>query len=154
MRVGCESPHKRYSARYSQSGGMSAEPIAEQLQREMDCEDVLEQFYGLKRLDRECFRLLADAEEPLTVDGVADAVDRERSTAYRSIQRLLRSGVVRKEQVDYDRGGYCHVYSPADASTVGDDLRRHLNDWYAEMGQLIDEFERTYEAGESVRVED
>ena len=130
------------------------ESLVDQLQREMECEGVLDCFYGLRRLDKECFRLLVESEEPLTVDEVADAVDRERSTAYRSVQRLLQSGVIRKTQVNYDQGGYYHVYFPADPSKVADDLQRTLNDWYAKMGQLIDGFERKYEAVESVPVED
>ena len=63
--------------------------MSEQLRRDMACEGLLECFHGLKELDKECFRVLVGAEDPLTVDEIADAVDRERSTAYRAVQRLL-----------------------------------------------------------------
>ncbi|MFC6615427.1 helix-turn-helix domain-containing protein [Halopenitus salinus] len=119
--------------------------MSEQLQRDMECEGLLECFHGLKQLDRECFRALVDAGEPLTVDEVAEAVDRERSTAYRAVQRLLQTGFIQKEQVNYDQGGYYHVYSPTDPSKIADDMQRMLNDWYAKMGQLIQEFETKYE---------
>ncbi|MFA9516700.1 helix-turn-helix domain-containing protein [Halopenitus sp. H-Gu1] len=119
--------------------------MSEQLQRDMECEGLLECFHGLKQLDQECFRALVDAEEPLTVDEVAETVDRERSTAYRAIQRLLQTGFIQKDQVNYDQGGYYHVYSPTDPSKIADDLQRMLNDWYAKMGQLIQEFETKYE---------
>jgi predicted transcriptional regulator len=119
--------------------------MSEYLDRDMECEGLLECFYGLKELDREVFAALAKNDTPLTVDEVADAVDRERSTAYRAMRRLVDAGFVRKEQVNYDHGGYYHVFEPADADEVGNDLQRMLNDWYAEMGQLIDEFRRKYE---------
>jgi predicted transcriptional regulator len=119
--------------------------MSEYLDRDMECEGLLECFYGLKELDREVFAALAKNDAPLTVDEVADAVDRERSTAYRAMRRLVDAGFVRKEQVNYDHGGYYHVFEPADADEVGNDLQRMLNDWYAEMGQLIDEFRRKYE---------
>ena len=92
--------------------------------------------------------MLVDSEEALTIDDVADQVDRERSTAYRSIQRLLQSGCVQKEQVNYDDGGYYHVYYPTAPSDIASDMQRQLNEWYAKMGQLIQEFEETYERGE------
>ncbi|MFB6149964.1 MAG: helix-turn-helix domain-containing protein [Halobacteriales archaeon] len=114
------------------------------LQQDMECEGLLECFYGLKDLDRRVFEVVAESETPLTVDEVADAVDRERSTAYRSIQRLMEAGFVQKEQVNYDDGGYYHVYRLVDATDVSNDLQRMLNDWYAKMGQLIGEFEDKY----------
>lgn len=118
--------------------------IWEYLQKDMECEGLLECFHGLNELDREVFGVLVDRSEPLTVDEIAAAVDRERSTAYRSVQRLLRAGFIQKDQVNYDQGGYHHVYYPTDPSRIADDLQRMLNDWYAKMGQLIYEFEDTY----------
>jgi predicted transcriptional regulator len=125
--------------------------MSEQLQRDMECEGLLECFHGLKQLDKACFRALVEASEPLTVDEIAAAVDRERSTAYRSVQRLLQTGFIGKEQVNYEQGGYYHVYSPTDPSKIADDMQRMLNDWYAKMGQLIQEFEDKYEPVETSR---
>jgi predicted transcriptional regulator len=118
--------------------------MSEQLQRDMECEGLLECFHGLKQLDREVFGAVVETGEPLTVDEIAAAVDRERSTAYRAVQRLLQAGFLQKEQVNYDQGGYYHVYEPADPEQIAADMQRLLNDWYAMMGQLIDEFERKY----------
>jgi predicted transcriptional regulator len=115
----------------------------------MDCEGLLECFHGLKQLDKECFRSLVDADEPMTVDEIAEAVDRERSTAYRAVQRLLQTGFIQKEQVNYDQGGYYHVYSPTDPTKIANDMQRMLNDWYAKMGQLIREFETKYDQTEA-----
>ena len=122
--------------------------MSEQLRQDMACEGLLECFHGLKALDRECFQTLVEAEEPLTVDELAERVDRERSTAYRAIQRLLQTGFIEKEQINYDQGGYYHVYTPADPAKITDDMQRMLNDWYAKMGQLIQEFEDKYEHSE------
>ncbi|ELY39213.1 helix-turn-helix domain-containing protein [Natronorubrum tibetense] len=122
-----------------------ANSMSEQLQQDMECEGLLECIHGLKQLDKDCFRVMVESEEPLTIDEVADRVDRERSTAYRSIQRLLQSGFIQKEQINYDQGGYYHVYHPTDPNQIANDMQRMLNDWYAKMGQLIQEFEDKYE---------
>ncbi len=122
--------------------------MSEQLQRDMVCEGLLECFHGLKQLDKRVFRELVQTETPLTIDEIAEEVDRERSTAYRSVQRLLQAGFIQKEQVNYDQGGYYHVYRPTDPETIADDMQRMLNDWYAKMGQLIREFEDKYERPE------
>jgi predicted transcriptional regulator len=115
----------------------------------MVCEGLLECFHGLKQLDKRVFRELVETGTPLTIDEIAEEVDRERSTAYRSVQRLLQAGFIQKEQVNYDQGGYYHVYKPTDPETIADDMQRMLNDWYAKMGQLIQEFEDKYERPET-----
>jgi Predicted transcriptional regulator len=118
--------------------------MSEYLEQDMECEGLLECIHGLKELDREIFGVLSRHAEPLTVDEIAVEVDRERSTAYRSVQRLVNSGFVQKEQVNYDHGGYYHVFSPTDPDEIADDMQRMLNDWYAKMGQLIGEFRDSY----------
>ena len=119
--------------------------MSEYLKQDMQCEGLLECIHGLKTLDREIFTLLTERDEPLTVDEIAETVDRERSTAYRSVQRLVDSGFVQKEQINYEQGGYYHVFRPTDPDEVADDMQRMLNDWYAKMGQLIGEFREKYD---------
>lgn len=118
--------------------------MREYLQRDMECEGLLECFHGLRDLDRDVFEVLV-TEGPMTVDDISDRVDRERSTAYRSVQRLLDAGIVDKRQVNYDQGGYYHVYEPADPDDIADEMQRLLNDWYAKLGQLVGEFREEYE---------
>ncbi len=122
-----------------------SDSMSDYLAQDMQCEDLLECFYGLNELDREVFGVLAASEAPITVDNIAEEVDRERSTAYRSVQRLLDAGFIRKERINYEHGGYYHVFEPVPAGKVADPLQRLLNDWYAEVGQLIDEFREKYE---------
>ena len=122
-----------------------ATSMVEYLKSDMQCEGLLECLHGLKQLDRRCFEVLVETEDPMTVDEVAEAVERERSTAYRSIQRLLQAGLIKKEQVNYEHGGYYHVYLPTDPNEVADEMQRMLNDWYAQMGTLIQEFRDKYD---------
>ncbi len=119
--------------------------MVEYLNQDMQCEGLLECVHGLKDLDREVFVTLTEAQEPKTIDEIAAAVDRERSTAYRAVQRLLQSGFIQKEQVNYEQGGYYHVYHPTDPDEIADEMQRTLNDWYAKMGQLIGEFRDKYD---------
>lgn len=118
--------------------------MSEMLQQDMQCEGLLECFHSLKQIDREVFQIMNESGEPLTVDEIAEEVDRERSTAYRSVQRLMQAGIIQKQQVNYDQGGYYHVYLPRNATEVAQEMQRMLNDWYAQMGQLISDFDEKY----------
>ena len=118
--------------------------VREDLERDMGCLDLLSCVHGLNERDQTVFQLLQRAEAALTVDDVADRLSCERSTAYRSISRLLEAGVVALRQVNYDHGGYYYVYRPRTPEEVARDMQRLLNDWYATISQLIQEFEDRY----------
>jgi len=122
-----------------------ADSMSEYLRQDMQCEGLLECIHGLKGLDKEIFRLLSEQGDPRTVDEIAELVDRERSTAYRSVQRLSASGFVQKQQVNYEQGGYYHVFYPTDPDEIAREMQRLLNEWYAKMGQLIDAFQQKYD---------
>ncbi|KYH25918.1 sugar-specific transcriptional regulator TrmB [Halalkalicoccus paucihalophilus] len=132
-----------------------ANSMSEMLRQDMQCEGLLECFHDLKEIDKNVFRMLNETEDSLTVDEIADRIDRERSTAYRSVQRLLQVGFIQKEQINYEQGGYYHVYRPRDAEEIAQEMQRMLNDWYAKMGQLIGEFSEKYavESGRSPPLE-
>ncbi|MFC6825043.1 helix-turn-helix domain-containing protein [Halopelagius fulvigenes] len=123
------------------------EAVQEQLRDERECEGLLNCLLGLNELDRGVFRLLAESSEPLTVDHVAKFIGKERTTAYRSVKRLEEAGVAVQEQESCPKGGYHHVYRVTDPDEIADEFQRMLNRWYAETGQLIQEFRDTY--GES-----
>ena len=122
--------------------------MTELLRQDMRCENLLDCFHGLSDLDREVFRLLVEADDPMTVDEVAAEIDRERTTAYRSVRRLRDAEIVEREQVSQEGGSYHHVFSPRDADEVADAMQRTLNDFYAKMGQLIGEFREKYAAAD------
>lgn len=119
--------------------------IHERLKQDLQCEGLLECFYGLTQLDKEVFKTISVAEEPVTIDKIAEQINRERTTAYRSVQRLLDAGFVDKTQINYENGGYHHVYYARHPEEITNELQRMLNDWYAKMGQLIREFETKYD---------
>lgn len=120
------------------------EALDRHLERDLECEALLECLYELNELDQECFHVLTDADEPLTIDELTGAVGRERSTTYRSVQRLLEVGLVEKDQVNYDHGGYHHVYHLADPNRVATEMQQQVNDWYAQIGYLIGRFRNKY----------
>ena len=74
--------------------------MVDYLRQEMECCGLMECFHGLKILDREVFEWLVAAETPQRVDAIAAAGDRQRSTAYRSVQRLREAGFPELAQVN------------------------------------------------------
>jgi predicted transcriptional regulator len=121
-----------------------AESLTDELNREVTCEGVFECLFGLGGVDRACFEHLLVADRPQTVDQLALAVDRDRTTAYRAVNRLVRFGLVRKEKEGAADGGYRHRYAVREPNVVATHLQNRLNDVYAELDVRIDAFRETF----------
>jgi predicted transcriptional regulator len=107
------------------------------------CEDLIECITGSGKLDKEVYFTIME-NGSMGLDEIAEAVDRERSTAYRAVQRLEENGFLNKNKEGKKGGGYQHIYEPVDPDKVADQMLNNLNEWYADMGQMIHEFRQKY----------
>jgi predicted transcriptional regulator len=107
------------------------------------CEDLIECITGSGKLDKEIYFAIMENGR-MDLDEIAEEVDRERSTAYRAAQRLEENGFLDKRKEGKQGGGYRHIYEPVDPDKVADEMLNRLNEWYADMGQLVHEFRRKY----------
>ncbi len=117
--------------------------LSEYLNQEMECEDLLECVTGSKDLDKRIYFMILE-NNGLSVDEVAEKVDRERTTAFRAIQRLEENGFLEKEKEGQEGGGYHYKYTAVEPEVIAEKMRGQLNEWYAKMGQLIHEFQKKY----------
>lgn len=96
------------------------------------CEDLLAWVYDLNDLETSAYFALL--EEPrLRVEQLADALDRDRSTAHRAVQRLLDVGIAERETESLEAGGYYYVYQAEDPERV----RERIEDRIAEFERTI-----------------
>src|SRR5687767_1024785 len=81
--------------------------------------DLFIQLYDLSSLDLDIlFMLIGNKNgEPMTLDEVSKEVDRDRSTTFRSLQKLVSLGLCVKETKTIKDGGYYHVYGAVDMDT-------------------------------------
>ncbi len=84
------------------------------------CGDLLECLFDLTNTDISVFLALNDSK-PLDLDSVAGIIGKNRSTAYRSLQKLVCMGLAVKETENISEGGYFHTYT-----RVGNDSIRNM----------------------------
>ncbi len=103
---------------------------------------ILENLYDFSEVDQECFAIVAQSSEPVRIDDLKEMVGKDRSTVYRAVQRLVENGFVSKEKIDFDRGGYCHVYRCRETEDLVSEMRSELEDFHSELDRSIEKFEQ------------
>lgn len=114
--------------------------IHEMIRASFRCEDMVKCVLGLKSLDIDTYKALL-MHGPLTAEKLGEILNRERSTAYRSLQNLIACGIVYRETRSIDSGGYYYEYVAIDPQEMKQMVKKNVDEWYNQMNELIDKMD-------------
>jgi predicted transcriptional regulator len=109
------------------------------------CADLIKCMYALSDLDQEVLKHLLE-EGSQRAEDLADALKRDRSTVYRSLQKLVACQIVTKESKSLERGGYFHVYAAVHKDLLKVRLEHCVEDWHSRMQELLSRFDEDFES--------
>ncbi len=104
------------------------------------CQDVIKCAYNLNDFEVDVYKRLAE-KGPTRADELAELLGKERSTVYRSLQKLMSCGMCYRETKGIERGGYYHVYIAADRIELKKKLERCVEDWHSTLKEALSKFE-------------
>ena len=109
--------------------------------------DLFIQLYDLSPLDLEILFMIISKknDEPMTLDQISKEADRDRSTTFRSLQKLVGLGLCIKDTKTIKEGGYYHVYSVVDMETFKKETERRVRDLQKSLERLLKKFESDME---------
>ena len=103
---------------------------------------MLCRLFDLNDMDLQLYRLLV--KKSYRTQTLADTVGKDRSTVYRSLQRLVSSGLCQRLCYSIDGGGRFFRYQAVPPAVVKERIRTCIKTWYEHMQEalthLIDEF--------------
>jgi predicted transcriptional regulator len=105
--------------------------------------DLFIQLYDLSPLELDILFMLISKKngEPMTLDQISKEADRDRSTTFRSLQKLVGLGLCIKDTKTIKEGGYYHVYSVVDMKTFKMETERKVRDLQKSLERLLKKFE-------------
>jgi predicted transcriptional regulator len=97
--------------------------------------------YDLSPLDLDLLFILIKEAKPLTLEELSNKADRDKSTVFRSVQKLVSAGICIKETRTIREGGYYHVYSAVDMETFRAETEMRVKDLQKSLDRLMKKFE-------------
>ena len=119
------------------------DPLRFLTRKDASCSDLLSCLYDMKSIEIEVFYSLVDRKEA-TLDQVAAAVHRDRSTVHRCLSKLVIAGLVYKQSRTRREGGYFHVYSPVEPARIREQARLRVEEISQSLRRLVDDFESDF----------
>lgn len=103
-------------------------------------EEVMSCVFGIEDHETRTYLVLCDRPGS-TIEELAAALERDRSTVNRSLSTLRDRGLVRRNRRLLDGGGYVYQYTAASLPEAKEMLHEALDAWTATVHDVIDEFD-------------
>jgi predicted transcriptional regulator len=119
----------------------AAPPLSSLTRMNSTLKDLFIYLYDLSPLDLDLLFLLIKKDKPMTLEELVKQVDRDKSTVFRSMQKLVSLGICIKETKTIKEGGYFHVYSATDMKTFRMVTEQRVKELEATFHRLLRKFE-------------
>ena len=107
-------------------------------EEDMSFEKFMSKLYNLKEFDKRVYFVLLKSKKPLRCEEVRAKLDRDEVAVYRSLQKLTKASLCKKERIPLSTGGHYMQYS----SISYDDARPMMNEkvrsWYKQTMGIIE----------------
>ena len=115
--------------------------IPEMIRGDFKCDDIAKCILGLKNIDIDSYKVLVE-KGPMTAERLGELLNRERSTAYRSLQSLMVCGLVHRETKNITTGGYFYEYVALEPARMKKIAQGNIDEWYNKMTKLVAEIDK------------
>ncbi len=114
--------------------------IPEMIRGDFKCDDIAKCILGLKNIDIDAYKLLV-TKGPMTAEKLGEILNRERSTAYRSLQSLMTCGLVHRETKTISVGGYYYEYIALEPKKMKEMIQGNIDEWYNKMKHIVSDID-------------
>lgn len=103
--------------------------------------DLFTYLYDLSPSELDLLFMLNSQNEPMSLDDISQEADRDRTTVFKSLQKLVKVGICNKESKTMKDGGYYHVYSAIDLETFKLETEKRVNELKDGLDRILKKFE-------------
>lgn len=103
---------------------------------EMKCDEAIKCVFNLNKLDLRVFKKLKQIGPTRAIE-IAKHLNKERSTIYRSLQKLSKCGMCKKRTKTLNQGGYYHEYECDSIENIQRQAQQCLDSWYETVKETL-----------------
>jgi predicted transcriptional regulator len=105
-------------------------------------QDLFTHLYDLSPMELDLLLILNRTNEPMSLDQISRLTDRDRTTIFKSLQKLVKAGICNKETKTMKDGGYYHEYSAIDIETFKLETQKRVKELKDGLDRILKRFEQ------------
>jgi predicted transcriptional regulator len=123
----------------------SSIPISTLTRMNSTLKDLFLYIYDLSTLETDLLITLVKGRKTMTLEQLAKQADRDKSTVFRSLQKLVTLGIISKETRTLKEGGYSHIYRAIPIEMFKLETEKRVRELETSLNRLMKKFENDLE---------
>jgi predicted transcriptional regulator len=103
--------------------------------------DLFTILYDLSPLELELLFILIAKNKPIALETLAKDLDRDKTTVFRSLQKMVNLRICEKETKTLKEGGWYHVYKSIDVAAFKMETEKRVKEIKESFDRLMKRFE-------------
>jgi predicted transcriptional regulator len=103
--------------------------------------DLFTILYDLSPLEMELLFILIAKNKPIALETLAKDLDRDKTTVFRSLQKMVNLRICEKETKTLKEGGWYHVYKAIDVAAFKMETEKRVKEIKESFDRLMKRFE-------------
>jgi predicted transcriptional regulator len=104
--------------------------------RQLGTDEVLRLVFGLREIEVRTYQVVSVSRAGLDVEAVARKIDRDRTTAQRSLGNLVSAGLVVRRVIPHER--LCYEYEVVSEEEIKKAVRQYIKELYEQLTRSVD----------------
>jgi predicted transcriptional regulator len=120
-------------------------PISALTRMNSTLKDLFLYIYDLSPLEMDLLIILIKNKEAMTLEELTKEVDRDKSTIFRSLQKMVGLGIISKETKTIKEGGHYHIYSSIPIDVFKIETEKKVKELEQGLHRILKQFEADLE---------
>ncbi len=103
--------------------------------------DLFTILYELSPLELELLFALISNNKPVSLESLAQELDRDKTTVFRSLQKMVNLRICEKETKTLKEGGWYHVYKAMDMASFKKETEKRVKEIKESFDRVLKKFE-------------
>ena len=103
--------------------------------------DLFIYLFDLSPLEVNLLFLLIKTKKSMTLEQLSQRINRDKSTVFRALQKLVRLGICLKDAKMIKEGGYYHLYAATDTQILKIETEKRVKEIKESFDRLLGKFE-------------
>ena len=112
--------------------------------------DLFTILYDLSPLDLELVMVLISKNKSISLEKLAKEVNRDKTTVFRSLQKMVNLRICEKETKTLKGGGWFHVYKAIDVTAFKMETEKRVKEIKDSFDRLLKQFESESELDQTI----
>ena len=100
-------------------------------------EDILKCSFGLNKTEIATMKFLLEEKEELTIEEIMKKIKRDRTTIQRGVKHLFEKDLIKRRQINLDKGGYVFIYSSKPKNELKEKIIKIFDGFKESVGNEI-----------------